>query len=246
MTPRLHVPAPLVAGAHLALPERAARHVQVLRLQPGDTVRLFDGRSACEWEARIERIGRRDVDVTLAVAPDAVDREIARRVVLAVGMPANDRMDGLVEKATELGAAGIVPLVTMRSVLRLVGDRAEARQRHWQLVAEAACEQSGRTVVPAVAAPQPLAAFLRDHDRAQQGVVLSLGDGAPPPPSVPALDGEDALTLLSGPEGGLAPDEEEACRSAGFAPVSLGRRTLRADTAPLALLAWLALRSPWS
>lgn len=242
MTPRLHVPVPLVAGARLALPERAARHVQVLRLQPGATVRLFDGSDRREWEARIERIGRREVDVTLGATSDPVDREMVRRVVLAVGMPANDRMDGLVEKATELGAAGIVPLTTTRSVLRLVGARAEARQRHWQSIAEAACEQSGRTIVPAVAAPQPLAAYLGARDPAERGVLLSLAERASPLSSVPALAGDGALALLSGPEGGLAPDEEEAARAAGFAPVSLGSRTLRADTAPLALLAWLSLQ----
>lgn len=245
--PRLHVPHPLAPGARLALPERAVRHVQVLRLQPGAEVRLFDGTRAEEWPARIERIGKRDVDVALGPAAEPVDREAALAVVLAVGMPANDRMDTLVEKATELGAAGIVPLATARSVLRLEGARAEARQRHWQAIAEAACEQCGRAVVPRVATPTALAAFLREPgDRSSRGdgarVVLSLAADAPAAADAEALRGDGPVAVLSGPEGGLAPEEEAAARAAGFVPVSLGRRTLRADTAPLAVLAWLGLR----
>ena len=242
MTPRLHVPVPLVPGARLSLPERAVRHVQVLRLQPGAALRVFDGVSAEEWEARIERIGKRQVEVTVGPAPERVDRELARRIVLAVGMPANDRMDALVEKATELGAAGIAPIVTARSVLRLDGARAEGRQRHWQAIAEAACEQCGRAIVPRIATPEPLAAFLaRDGDPAPTAdVVLSLaadaGDGAL------RESGTGSIRVLSGPEGGLDDEEERAVRAAGFRPVSLGPRTLRADTAPLAALVLLACR----
>lgn len=242
--PRFHVPLDLAAGARLALPERAVRHLQVLRLQPGETVHLFDGASPLDWPARIERIGKRDIEVTVASAPEPVDRELPRRVVLALGMPANDRMDTLIGKATELGAAGIVPLVTARSVLRLDGARAESRQRHWQAIAEAACEQCGRARVPAVAVPGPLAAFLaRGADAAPEGRDLLLSVSSAAGSAEAAVGAGDAdLRVLSGPEGGLTGEEEEAALAAGFAPVTLGPRTLRADTAPLALLAWLALR----
>ena len=147
--PRLHVAAPLAAGATLDLPPEAARHVQVLRLQPGAALCVFDGRGG-EAAATVLEIGRREVRVRVD-AVDPVERELAVAVTLAVGMPANDRMDALVEKAVELGAAAIVPLVCERSVLRLAGERAAKRTAHWQAVAVAACEQCGRNRVPAVA-----------------------------------------------------------------------------------------------
>ena len=232
--PRLFVEAPLAPGP-LGLPASAARHVQVLRLQPGDALCLFDGRGG-EWAARVAAIGRREVQVEVA-AHDPVDRELACAVTLAVGMPANDRMDFLVEKATELGVAAIQPLVCERSVLRLAGERADKRVAHWQGVALAACEQSGRTRVPQVAPVRALGDWL-DGLPASDGaarLVLSLAD-AQPLPAAPL-----AVVALSGPEGGLSPAEETRARERGFRPVSLGPRVLRSDTAPLALLAHLAL-----
>ena len=125
MPPRLHIDQPLVAGTTLALPPGAARHVQVLRLQPGAAVVLFNGQGG-EWLASVERIGRSDVDVGVhRYLP--VNRELVCAVTLGVGMPANERMDGLVEKATELGVAAIQPLVCERSVLRLGDERAQRK-----------------------------------------------------------------------------------------------------------------------
>ena len=139
----------MAAGAALSLPEGTARHVQVLRLQPGHQITLFNGQGG-EWDATITRMGRSDVDVTLdAHRPD--EREAGRSVQLALGMPANERMDWLVEKATEMGAASLQPLHTSRSVLRLAGERAEKKLKHWQSVAIAACEQCGGNRVPPVA-----------------------------------------------------------------------------------------------
>lgn len=237
--PRLHVPAPLREGLDLALPEGAARHVQVLRLQPGDALTLFDGRGG-EWAAQVTAMGRREVSVRIGAFAD-VSRELPLAVTLALGMPANERMDALVEKACELGVAAIQPLVCERSVLRLAGERAQKKVAHWQAVAVAACEQSGRTrvpqVAPVMALPQWLVAL--GEPGGMLRVVLSLRDAAP----LPALGEARSLIALSGPEGGLSVDEEDdACRC-GFLPVSLGARTLRADTAPLALLAHLAIIS---
>ncbi len=119
--------------------------MQVLRLQPGDTITLFNGGQlgqGGEFEATVSRMGRSEVEVTVG-AHNPVERDAARRVHLVVGMPANDRMDWLVEKATELGVASIQPLMTERSVLRLSGERADKKQAHWQSVAIAACEQCG-------------------------------------------------------------------------------------------------------
>lgn len=233
--PRLHCPGPLQEGAVLDLPAGAARHVQVLRLQPGDAVTLFDGGGG-EWQARIERMGRSDVQVQVGPHLD-VDREPIRQVHLAVAVPANDRMDWLVEKAAELGAASLQPLVTERSVLRLQGERARKRQEHWQAIAVAACEQCGGNRVPTV---HPLADLAQWTPPAGlQLRLLSLDAGAAPLGD--AIAGGGPVLLLSGPEGGLAPREEDGARAAGFRPVTLGPRVLRADTAPLAALAVLTL-----
>jgi 16S rRNA (uracil1498-N3)-methyltransferase len=232
--PRFHCPEPLSAGLELALPPGPARHVQVLRLQPGDALTLFDGRGG-EYAARVTHMGRSEVRVLIEThAP--VEREAAVQVHLAVGMPANERMDWLVEKAAELGAASIQPLLAERSVLRLAGERAQKKQAHWQGVAIAACEQSGRNRVPEVLAVQPLQAWLAAQ--ARPGLILSLRRGTQP---LAAQGGVAEVTLLSGPEGGLAAAEEDAAAVRGWQPVHLGPRVLRAETAPLAALALLTL-----
>lgn len=231
--PRLHAGTPLASGEVLALPAGAARHVQVLRLQPGDALTLFDGRGG-EYDAVVEHMGRSDVRVRVG-AHHAVEREAAPAVHLALAMPANERMDWLVEKATELGVGSIQPLVAERSVLRLAGERAQKKQAHWQAIAVAACEQCGRNRVPQVHPVQPLASWLAG---AQPGWMLSLADGTRP---LAALPVPPELTLLSGPEGGLAPGEEAAAAARGWTPVHLGPRILRAETAPLAALATLTL-----
>ena len=236
MPPRLHCPGPLAEGAALALPAGAARHVQVLRLQPGDELVLFDGRGG-EWTATVARMGRSDVDVTVGTHR-SVEREPDRGVHLALGMPANDRMDWLVEKAAELGAASIQPLLTDRTVVRLAGDRAARRQEHWQAIAIAACEQCGGNRVPQVHVPLPFAQW--QPPAGMLRCVLSL-DAAAKPLLELASTSNDPVLLLSGPEGGLTEREEADARAAGFVPVTLGPRILRAETAPLAALAALTL-----
>ncbi|HEY1226090.1 MAG TPA: 16S rRNA (uracil(1498)-N(3))-methyltransferase [Ramlibacter sp.] len=236
MPPRLHCPGPLAEGAALALPAGAARHVQVLRLQPGDDLVLFDGRGG-EWTATVARMGRSDVDVTVGTH-QAVEREPTRDVHLALGMPANDRMDWLVEKAAELGAASIQPLLTDRTVVRLAGDRALRRQEHWQAIAIAACEQCGGNRVPQIHVPLPFAQWQPPAGLLR--CVLSLESASRPLLEL-AGTGNAPVLLLSGPEGGLTDREEADARAAGFAPVTLGPRILRAETAPLAALAALTL-----
>ncbi|HOB94141.1 MAG TPA: 16S rRNA (uracil(1498)-N(3))-methyltransferase [Aquabacterium sp.] len=238
MPPRLHVDAPLAAGDAFTLPAGASRHVQVLRLQPGDPITLFDG-SGGQWQAEVVDIGRKAVQARLLVH-EAIERELHTPVTLALGMPANERMDALVEKAAELGAAAIVPLVCERSVLRLSGERAERRREHWQAVAIAACEQSGRNRVPIIHPPQPLRDWLGKAPAAATRLVLSLADGTQPLRTRLAGSNGSPVCLLSGPEGGLSPAELAAAGAAGFLPTTLGARVLRADTAPLAALAVVA------
>ncbi|MDO5288606.1 MAG: 16S rRNA (uracil(1498)-N(3))-methyltransferase [Pseudomonadota bacterium] len=242
--PRFYVDLPLASGTTLALPAGPARHVQVRRLQPGDALTLFNGQGG-QWAATITRMGRSEVHVAVG-AHVAIEREAARPVHLACGLMAAERMDWLVEKATELGAASVQPVLAERSSLRLSGERAAKKGAHWQAVAAAACEQSGRNRLPVIHAVQPLAACLAaqpaPHPAPEGRLLLSLGAGtAPLSQAMQALPADAPVILLSGPEGGLSPDEESAARAAGYQPVSLGARVLRAETAPLAALAVLLM-----
>lgn len=241
MPARLHIDRPLHAAETLTLPPRAARHVQVLRLQPGAPLILFDGRGG-EWSATVRRMGRSEVEVEVG-AHDSVERELPCHVTLALGMPANERMDSLIEKATELGVAAIQPLHCERSVLRLSAERAQKKLEHWRGVAVAASEQSGRTQVPRIAEVMSLPGWLAALGGADVGgterFVLSLRGATPFRPTA-ALE---RAVFLSGPEGGLSSAEEDAARAAGFQAASLGPRVLRADTAPLAVLAAIGLAS---
>ena len=273
MPPRFFVDLPLHRDAALVLPAGAARHVQVLRLQPGAAITLFNGQGG-EWSATVTQMGRSEVAVQIGLRDD-VERELGLPVTLALGMPANERMDAVVEKASELGVGVIQPLLCEHSVLRLGGERAQKKVAHWQAVALAACEQSGRTRVPRIAPVAALADWLRGlpaidganfDATAEPGAdiaagsrtdttadttadtraarwLLSLRDASPlHAASVPVA----GVVCLSGPEGGLSPAEEAAARAAGFTAVSLGLRVLRADTAPLAVLAHLSLQAPLS
>ncbi len=252
---RLYVDTDLAAGARdgpglLDLPPGPARHVQVRRLQPGDDLRLFDGRGG-EWAAQVRSMTRQSVQVQL-IGHHTVDRELPWPVTLAVGMPANERMDWLVEKATELGAAAIQPLLCERAVLRLDGERAARKRDHWQAQCEAAAEQCGRTQVPQVQPVRRLLDWLQAPDACHTAAASAPTRAA----AVPALrwllspqaasgpkrppEGQPLL-LLSGPEGGLSAAEEAAAQAAGFAGIGLGARILRAEMAPLAVLAWLSL-----
>jgi 16S rRNA (uracil1498-N3)-methyltransferase len=245
MSHRLFVDAPLAAGAELVLPPDVSRHAQVLRLQPGDALHLFNGLGG-QWQAQVLSMGRQSVSVSV-LAHEVLASELPRRVTLALGMPANDRMDALVEKATELGVDSIQPLHTSRSVLRLSGERAEKRCAHWQAVAVAASEQSGRERVPHIAPVRQLADWLAALPTAEalaQRWLLSFApDGQPPAQRLAAAAPQAPVLALSGPEGGLDPQEEALARQCGFAPVSLGPRTLRADTAPLVALSWIGLQA---
>ncbi len=248
MTLRLFIAAPLRRELEIKLPGPAARHVQVRRLQPGDGVRLFNGEGG-EWSATVLHMGRSEVDVRVD-AHAAVERELPCRVTLAVGMPANERMDVLVEKATELGVHTIQPLLCERSVLRLAGERATRKCAHWQAIAVAASEQCGRTQVPRVAPVAALSAWLPglgmpaagDGDGDGDGRwLLSLSTDASALPQ--RWRAQRSLTMLSGPEGGLGAGEQSLALQHGFVAVRLGPRVLRADTAPLAALAWLGVQA---
>lgn len=256
MLPRFHVgdARPLRVGEVCELPEGAARHVQVLRMQPGGQIQLFDGLGR-ECLARVTEMGRKQVTVEIE-AEVSVDRELPIKVTLAIGMPTNDRMDALIEKAAELGVHAVQPLMCERSVLRLDGERAAKKVAHWQAVAISACEQSGRAVVPAVRGVQTLQNWLRasadasEWQDARKGVLslrhaVSLrqwlgAEGQAATASTRATKVDAGFVFLSGPEGGLSATEEQAVLDAGWTAITLGARVLRADTAPLAALSVMA------
>jgi 16S rRNA (uracil1498-N3)-methyltransferase len=247
--PRIYTPFVLQTGQPLDLDAAAARHVQVLRMQPGDALTVFNGQGG-EFESCILRMGRSAVQIQIG-AHQAIEREAARSVHLAIGMPANERMDWLIEKATELGAASIQPLLTERSVLRLSGERAEKKTAHWQGAAIAACEQCGRNRIPLIYPPVLYEKWLQTLINSAEFAIDSVANRALlslQPQAISALrwaralPSSAAVLCLAGPEGGLSAAEERAALQVGFAAVSLGARTLRSETAPLAALAaWTLL-----
>ena len=237
---RVFVDQALAGRETLRLTEDAANHVaRVLRLGVGDALVLFDGRGG-EYAATIAQVDKRSVDVTVG-AQDPIERESPLRVTLLQGMARGERMDLIIQKATELGVHAIRPLRALRSSVKLDATQAPRKLEHWQSVAASACEQSGRNRVPALLSPLTVAEACAADDG---GLKLMLAiDGARPLSALlreadPALIARD-ITLLVGPEGGLDETEEATARRSGFASTLLGPRVLRTETAPLAALAAL-------
>jgi 16S rRNA (uracil1498-N3)-methyltransferase len=233
----------LAAESDFPLPEPVVRHAQVLRLAPGDAITLFDGRGGSHAATLVE-LGKRHALARIG-AHDAAEAEPPFRVTLAQGLAGGDKMDWLIEKAVELGVAAIQPLQAGRSVVRLSGERAQKRQAHWQALVQAACEQCGRNRLPAVAAVANFDTWLAHTAQSGNGGARLLVSPRAAQ-SLPAFVAQrreallaDGVTLLIGPEGGLAPEEEQAAQRAGFTAVSLGPRILRTETAGLACLATL-------
>lgn len=247
--PRFHCPTALIPGDALNLPPGTARHVQVLRLQPNDEITLFNGQGG-EFKAVVTHMGRSDVSVRVG-EQSHIERELNMGVHLWSGITANERMDWLLEKATELGATTLLPITAERSVLKLKGERADKKLAHWQAIAVASSEQCGRNRVLQVGTPLNLSqaiAQLSGVPLQAARWVLSLAPGTRSLQEMmqtlkTSKDGEakrGEIILLSGPEGGLSPSEEAQAIAAGFVPVSLGHRVLRAETAPVAVLSALS------
>ena len=232
---RIFSDSPLHAGRPVTLQGDAANHVlRVLRLRPGDSLVLFDG-SGRDYEGEISAL-RRDVVTVQVGAGRVVESESPLDITLLQGVCRGPRMDTVVQKATELGASRIQPVLTGRSVVRLDEDRADRKQAHWQRVAVAAAEQSGRSRVPLVAEPAPLGQVLAGLPAPCTRLLLD-----PAGESLRSATLKPPLVLLVGPEGGLSPAEQGLARDEGFRAVRLGPRILRTETAPLAALAILQL-----
>lgn len=231
---RAFVEQPLAPGMELALPEDAAAHlVRVLRLREGDGCVLFNG-DGHDHPATIVAVGKRGARVRID-GRVAVGNESPLRITLVQGLARGEKMDLILQKATELGVAAFVPVASERSEVRLDADRVDKRLAHWRSVVRAACEQSGRARVPEIAAPQPLDAGLAGLPA---GARFLLDPAAARAIGASAVAG-GACVLAIGPEGGWSPRDRGQLGDAGFAGLRLGPRVLRTETAGLAAIAAL-------
>ena len=228
---RVYVEEALAAGKSLVLEGSAANHImRVLRLRDGDVLTLFDGRGG-EHGARITGFRRDSVQVEVQEHRD-VERESKLNLTLAQGISRGERMDWVMQKATELGVTRIIPVITERTMVKLDERQSERKLEHWRAIVIAACEQSGRNRVPEVAAPCAYHEVLRSGDGNGKKLLLS------PTGNLNARDLalSGRATLLVGPEGGLSPEEQEQAVGAGFEQVRMGPRVLRTETAAIAAL----------
>jgi 16S rRNA (uracil1498-N3)-methyltransferase len=230
---RVYVDAPVVAGKRLVVAGSAANHIaRVLRLRSGDALIVFDG-SGGEFSARVEEF-RKEAVVVSVEEHRTLDRESPLSLTLAQGVSRGERMDWIIQKATELGASRIVPVFTKRSVVRLDDKQAERKLQHWRAIAVSACEQCGRNRLPDVATPVDFFDVLpAGCSPGETRLLLS------PTGDLRIDDLEDVgkgITVLIGPEGGLEDVEHEAAIAAGFKAVRMGPRVLRTETAAIAAL----------
>lgn len=225
---RFFIDAPLSLGQH-DLPETQAHYIgRVLRHAVGDAVQLFDG-CGQEFLGELIEVGKKSVRVELREAFAGMP-ESPLHIHLGQGLSRGERMDWAIQKATELGAQVISPIISERCEVRLKDERADKRMTHWRQVAISACEQCGRSVVPVIHPPILLADWLKQTD-AQLKLVLH-------PVAEPLLSHAkpDSLAFLIGPEGGLTDGEVEQAKAAGFHAARLGPRVLRTETAPVVAL----------
>jgi len=234
--PRFFVPEVLSPGTDIRFPERAARHVAVLRLREGEAITLFNGEGG-ECRAVLTGLARDRITARVVELFDT-ERESPLTITLVQCVSASDRMDFVLQKATELGVSHIIPIVSERSIVRVSGERAERKLEHWRNVIIAACEQCGRNrapVIPPMVELHPWLASLPASGSSGARLLLA-PDGVA---GAGSLARATHVTLLVGPEGGLAGHERAAAERAGFKPVRLGPRVLRTETAPLAAIAML-------
>lgn len=238
--PRFYCDLPLASGRLVELPAETARHATgALRLRDGDAVTLFNGEGG-EYAGKLELRGK--LAFARLSAHAEPDRESRLRITLAQGISSGERMDLTLQKAVELGVAGIQPLMMRRTVVKLAGEKIEKRLRHWRGVVIAACEQCGRNQIPPVENIQDCLPWLKQNTVGASSrrflldpdALLGLGEMAAP---------EGPIVLLAGPEGGFDPVERKAALQAGFQPLRLGPRILRTETAALAALA--AMQARW-
>jgi len=238
--PRFYCPPPLPSSGSFELPPDAAHHaVRVLRLREGDQVQLFDG-IGNERHGVISELGGKHVVVSNIHAVDS-DRETPLKVLLAQALTNSEKMDWVIQKATELGVAEIQPVNTERSVAKLPAERTAKRLEHWQLVAISACEQCGRNTLPQIHAPLDIMVWLQQMKDESDAKFILLPHGAASLHSQTKPTGR--VALLIGAEGGFTEAESDTALLCGFTPIRMGARVLRTETAAIAGLA--ALQTLW-
>jgi 16S rRNA (uracil1498-N3)-methyltransferase len=237
--PRIYTAQPLSIGTEILLPEQAGEHaVRVLRLERGHPLILING-DGREYDAELASLAKRAVTAVIKQAR-AVDREAPLSITLAQSIARGEKMDWILQKATELGVSQVVPLITERTEVKLDEERAERRMAHWDSVIESACEQCGRTTLPALARPQRIDRWLSALDFSGLRLAMIPG-GEMTVRDLPAM--EAGVIVVVGPEGGLSEQDVVMLRQADFFGLKLGPRILRTETAGVAAVA--ALQAVW-
>lgn len=239
--PRFYDPQSFSAHVETPLADAAAHHAaNVLRMQAGDELTLFNGQGG-EWQARILSISKKQV-VVVPLTFDAINRTSLLAIHLWLPLIKGERLDWALQKATEMGAASIQLYTSERTEVRLNAERLDKKLNQWQSILIGACEQSGLNLLPALHAPQPLAKLWDTASHSCRLIAL------PNPPNgiatwQQATQQANNILLLTGPEGGFSPQEEACANTHHFIPFTLGERVLRAETAPIALMAALYARA---
>lgn len=230
-THRVYCPQLSSSSAELSIDGQAAKHlINVLRIKPGQPVVLFDG-NGTEYQTRVIDVGRQNVIAEL-ISADKLSRESPLAITLVQGLCRSERMDWLLQKATELGVSNILPVNTQRSVVRLDAKRVKSRLAHWQGILTHACEQCGRNTIPGLCSPLSLTEAL---DQLDNGNRYFLDPNAEP--GISDLPRADKVTLIVGPEGGFSDEERQLMNSHDVKSFRLGPRILRTETAGIAALA---------
>lgn len=237
--PRFYCPAPLPSSNSFELPPGAAHHAaRVLRVRTGDTVQIFDG-CGNEREGIIGEIAGKRVVVSRMTITD-INRESPLRTILAQALCSSEKMDWVIQKATELGVTVIQPLDTKRSVAKLSAERTEKRLEHWRQVAIAACEQCGRNVLPEIHPPLDIMLWLQQMKNSNSTKFILRPEGTAALHS--QAEPQAGVALLVGAEGGFTQAESESALHCGFTAIRMGARVLRTETAAIAGLTALQMR----
>jgi len=235
--PRFYTAQQLACGNSIALEAGPSQHIaRALRMQAGAEVLLFNGRGG-QYPAVLTELGKKQVTVTVGEQlPEEVESPL--EINLGIAVSRGERMDWVIQKATELGVSSVTPLFTERTEVKLRGERADKKTHHWQKIAISACEQCGRNRLPDIAGLSDLSAWLSNTTADLKLVLHHRASPVDPSATPPA-----SIALLIGPEGGLSAPEVHAAELAGYQSLRLGPRVLRTETAPLAALA--ILQAKW-
>ena len=229
--PRFYLPTDLAPNTTFRLPENIVRHIHVLRLNTGDSITLFNG-TGNDFDATLQAIGKRHAECHIH-AQRQPENESPLAITLVQAISSGERMDFTLQKSVELGVHAIQPIISERCVVRLSGERAEKRVQRWQDIVIAACEQSGRSMVPPVLPIVSFTDYLRQMPP-ELHLMMSLRRATTLRGIAPA---PQTLRLMIGPEGGWTPAEEQAALDAGVQTITLGKRVLRTETAAMAAMA---------